>query len=127
MRELPVTPPADIDRRLPVWVALSELFLDTQLQPTDYRTIAAMLWDSGYTAEELRTIFDLEVTPAFAANLFSVAGEWTSWPEDAVRDIMISSLASTRKHAPINWLKRRWLRRHLDAEWDRVARLLMAA
>ncbi|HEV2817911.1 MAG TPA: hypothetical protein VGW40_11910 [Allosphingosinicella sp.] len=107
--------------RLPVWHAFSDLFLDTELQPGDYRRIADVARRSGYSPEELRLILESEVARAFAFNFLDVAGEWTSWSEDEVREIMARS---ERALPPMRWLRRRMFRRFLDAEWRKISALL---
>src|SRR4051812_21049006 len=46
-------PGEDLRRRRPVWEALSDLFLDTQLQEHDFRYIARVVAESGYTDHEV--------------------------------------------------------------------------
>lgn len=65
----------DFENRMPVWLALSELFLDAELLPTDIRRIAWLLDTSSYDRGALERILIEEVMPAFAPNLLSVAGE----------------------------------------------------
>lgn len=110
---------SEIERRLPVWHALSDVFLDTELQPCDYKWIAGVLKGSGYSPAELRAILQDEVAPAFITNLLSVAGEWTSWSEDEVRHIMLRSL---RRRVPmLKWMRKRLARRVVGDEWQRIA------
>lgn len=116
-----------IQRRLPIWQALSEVFLDTELQPDDHARIAAILGSSTFSPAELQSIFEREVAPAFLPNLLSVAGEWTPWSRDEVRAIMLASLHPAGI-APVAWIKkalRRCIvtlhRRHLAAEWRKIA------
>jgi hypothetical protein len=112
---------ADIDRRLPVWHALSQLFLDTEPQPQDYESIAARLRACGYPIQEIHRILLDEVAPAFGPNLASVAGEWAGWSESALRDLVLRSLrerdAPIRRILPI----RRAYRRHAETEWKKLA------
>lgn len=117
---------SDVEKRLPVWHALSDIFLDTELQPEDYCRIAAVLRSSGYSTVELRTIFEGEVAPAFAFNMVDVAGEWTSWTEAGVREIMLRSFERKRNVPPVPWLKRRIYRRHVAQEWSKLEQLLEA-
>lgn len=70
---------AEISERMPAWSALSEFFLDTQLQPTDYERIAAKLAATRYSISEMDDILNFEVYPACSGNLFSIAGEWTEF------------------------------------------------
>jgi hypothetical protein len=110
----------DIERRLPVWHAFSELFLDTELQPYDYRDIGKRLRASGYPREELKRILEDEVAPVFSSNLLSVAGEWTAWTEEEVEDIMKRSLRVRIGFSPFWWLRKRMFAGHLRAEWEKI-------
>lgn len=114
----------DIERRLPVWHALSDLFLDTELQQDDYNRIATVLRTSGIERAELQSILNEEVAPAFVFNLLDVAGEWCSWSAEQVRDIIVGSLRSRSGPKPLPWLKRRLFRRHLAKEWSKIQPLL---
>lgn len=72
-------PAVDLERRRPVWAALSELFLDTALQPEDLQRLADTLASSGYSRAELEQILRREVGPVLLPNLLSAAGEWASF------------------------------------------------
>ena len=111
----------EIARKLPVWHALSELFLDTELQPADYERIAAQLRASPYGAAEIGQILEDEVTPAFVTNLLSVAGEWAPWSEAEVREIMAGSL---RARGRLRWVERRLFRKYVAEEWVKILSLL---
>lgn len=71
-----------LDERFPVWNALSDFFLDTELDSSDYDRIAGILAESPYSTEELRDILSFEVTPVCRFNLFSIAGEWSGFDPD---------------------------------------------
>jgi hypothetical protein len=86
----------EIARRSPVWWALSDLFLDTELQPHDHRHIAEVIRRAGYSFAEAEAILRNEVAPVFITNLLSMAGEWVSWPEDFVRDRIMEHLEKRR-------------------------------
>jgi hypothetical protein len=80
------TPPRRFDetwiaQRQPLWVALSELFLDTELTPADRERIAQVMTDSGLSLRELRTVYAREVAPVVSANLCTVAGVWRGFDE----------------------------------------------
>ena len=115
---------AEIEKRLPAWHALSDLFLDTELQPTGYRHIARVLGSSGYSPAELRAILDEEVAPVFVSNLLSVAGEWAGWGEEDVCELMLHSLRRRWRLPLLSWLKRRIHRRHVAEEWAKIERFL---
>lgn len=113
----------DIERRLPVWHALADLFLDTGQRDEDYRRIAGRLAASGYDRVELRRILDEEVAPAFAFNLFDIAGQWGCWTEEQVLDL-VTRVAHEWK--PFSRVKRTLVRSHLDAEWAKLEPMLTA-
>ena len=70
---------AQIAERLPVWEALSEFFLDNELQPSDYERIAGVLAATNYTEDQLKDILIGEVYPVCRSNLLSVAGVWAGF------------------------------------------------
>ena len=79
--------PQDLPARRPVWEALSELFLDTDV--SDGRAWRAqVLAESPYTLDELQAILQDEVGPVCQSNLLGVAGVWTGfdpqWLEAAI-------------------------------------------
>ncbi len=108
---------AEIARRLPVWTALSDVFLDTELDPQEYSHIADVIRQSGYTAGEAEAIFRDEVAPAFSVNLWSVAGEWQGWPEDYVRERVLARRSSTLAKISSRLLHRRFL----NEQWALIA------
>jgi hypothetical protein len=75
-----------IEERMPVWSALSELFLDTELQPQDIERIVKQLADSPYTTPKIEEILRFEVTPPLKWNMMVVAGEWAGFDEDFLRE-----------------------------------------
>lgn len=84
-----MTPTDDqIAERLPVWEALSEFYLDTELEGGDYDRIAARLSASRYTEAQLEDILAYEVNPACKWNLYSMAGEWDGFHPDWLKEQM---------------------------------------
>jgi hypothetical protein len=76
---------AQIKERLPVWVALSEFFLDTELQPDDHERIARTLAASPYTESEIEGILIGEVCPILKWNMLPVAGEWACFDPEMLK------------------------------------------
>jgi hypothetical protein len=119
----------EIARRLPVWAALSNLFLDTQLQPDDHRRIAAAIRRAGYSTAEADAILRDEVTPVFHANLLSFAGEWVSWSDGDVRAAILEGL---RRRRTTFWPRFTWPGKFradrqtamVRKDWDKVKGLL---
>lgn len=110
----------DFAQRLPVWTAMSELFLDTQLDEADYERIAAVLRASPYDRGEIETILRTEVSPVFSVNLMQIAGEWEPWSEADVGTLMLAWL---RKRASRGWADRirTWIApERLPDDWSSV-------
>jgi hypothetical protein len=89
---------ARIERRKPVWAALSELWLDTELADDDLRRIAGVMGRSGYGVEELREIYLFEVAPVVSPNLWTVAGEWAGFDEGW---LFAAATRRARKRSPV--------------------------
>ena len=113
-------PENDIDNRLPVWVACSELCLDTALGEDGFRRIARVCAASPYSGADLDRIMCAEVWPAFGVNLLSVAGEWAGWDEAFVKERV---LQSQRRRWRIPW-KLNPLARSLRKDWAVVRTLV---
>ena len=73
--------PSDLACRRPVWLALSDLFLDTDVQLLQAHN-TRLLAGSAYSLDELDAILRDEVHPACAFNLCVVAGEWAGFEAD---------------------------------------------
>jgi len=108
----PPAPCDDLARRRPVWSALSELYLDTELAPADHARIASKLVESGYSAEQLEEILYRELHPLLHANLLSVAGEWAGFAEQWLENRI---LARGRRRAGFAIVPGKWMVRR---EWQ---------
>ncbi len=87
----------DLKLRKPVWSSLSQLWLDTELEEGDLNRIAKAMFESGYSIEVLRGIYEIEVAPIVYTNLLSPAGEWAGFDDEWLHEKIISSLNS-KKH-----------------------------
>lgn len=113
----------DLARRKPVWLALSEFYLDTELQPADFRRIRAVFDQSGYSEHEIRQIDYGEVGPVLYRNLLSVAGEWAGFDEDAVLAAVSKRAAKRvkiRSRHPAKWLWQKLIASFNDAHFQRA-------
>ena len=110
--------PETFEERMPVWTALSQLFLDTEQSEAEIAWIAGQLRQSPYNTAELEHILRDEVAPAFSPNLLSVAGEWAGWSEADIREIMTRSLRKSRG------IGRFFRVRIIPEEWPRIKALL---
>jgi hypothetical protein len=102
----------ELQRRKPLWTALSELWLDTELDPVDIQRIADVAMASGYSLSELNAIYLYEVAPVVSANLLVPAGAWQGFDEEWLH-------AEARKRAESRSL---WLRLWV---WIGLGRKLM--
>lgn len=84
-----------ISQRLPVWQALSEFFLDTELTESAYRSIAERLAESPYTLKEIQRILENEVYPVCRHNI-SVAGVWAGFDEAWIKEKMAPRIGKKR-------------------------------
>ncbi|WP_386068181.1 hypothetical protein ACFJIW_00740 [Tahibacter sp. UC22_41] len=77
----------DLAQRRPVWLAFSELFLDTDVEAL-LPSLAHDLAGSAYSEAELERILLEEVQPLLQWNLLSVAGVWDGfdpgWLEQSI-------------------------------------------
>ncbi|GAA4276552.1 DUF7079 family protein [Aquimarina mytili] len=71
-----------IEQRKPIWNVISEFYLDTELQKSDYDRISKTLIASGLNIEELKAIDLYEVFPVLKENVLSVAGIWNGFDEN---------------------------------------------
>ena len=113
----------EIERRAPVWRALSDLFLDTELDEADIAIIAETIRAAGFSADQAEEILRRDVAPVFWMNLIQVAGEWTPWSESQVRDLVCEHLRSRSRPRYLAWfdiLKSRRRMATVKPEWRQV-------
>ena len=112
----------DDDARIPVWNALSDLYLDTDVTLShDYivRTLAA----SPYPLDELHEMLMYDVHPALYWNLMSVAGEWAGFDEAW----LVERIATVRRQP--RWRRRitHWFARDIGAQWRTLEPMIRTA
>ncbi len=90
----------ELQRRRPLWTALSELWLDTEIDTVDIQRIAQVVAESNYSLAKLNEIYLYEVAPVVGANLLVPAGAWQGFDEEWLH-------AEARKRAESRSL---WLR-----------------
>lgn len=112
-------------KRLSVWKALSELFLDTELDQSSYRHIASEIEASGYSIQELEDILWQEVFPALADNLRIVAGEWAGFSDEWLQERILNVMNGAEK-GPGFWglTTVKQTRRIVSESWKEVRRCL---
>ena len=106
----------DLDSELKkVWLAMSELFLDTDIEPLKEH-IAKDLASTKYSVSELNTILKEQVAPAVATNLLSVAGVWQGFDQEALFEAILEIKSGKKKKPAFTWLGMRIAK----ADWDDV-------
>ena len=112
----------DTDARIPVWIALSDLYLDTEVS-TFHDGIAATLAASPYSLDALRDMLMDDVHPALYPNLLSVAGEWAGFDEAW----LIERIEAVGRRP--RWCRRmsRWFVRDIDTQWRALEPMIRAA
>lgn len=79
----------DLERRRPLWEALADLFLDTELQEYHYRFVATRVLESAYTATEVQEILWDEVFPVIEWNLRHPAGVWSGFRVESLQEAIL--------------------------------------
>lgn len=104
-------------QRQPVWLALSELYLDTELEEADFRRLALALAASGFSWHDIKLINYDEVAPVLWQNLLSVAGEWAGWDEASLVASLSERYTGTRHRCLGS--RRLWVRLvdYFTADW----------
>lgn len=128
-------PEQDIERRRPVWDALSSFFLDTELDDDQHRHIAQAIVASRYSPSEIQTILWEEVYPVVESNLSSLAGEWAGFDLDWMQQQILSGrhrrtllmrIAGALPYSPTRMVRQEWqellpfLPEHFRHEQDAV-------
>jgi hypothetical protein len=114
--------PAASDARIPVWTALSELYLDTDVAAfRDH--IASTLAASPYSLDALHEMLMYDVHPALYPNLISVAGEWAGFDQAW----LVERIAAVRRQPC--WRRRitRWFVRDIGVQWRTLVPMIQAA
>lgn len=116
-----MTESRSIKNKQQLWIALSELYLDTQLQPNFFLELAKRIYESPFSYKVVREIDKKEVFPVLYQNILSVAGVWDGLDEDW----LITSIL--KKNAKRNILSRAYYeflysrKQHLfREEWEQI-------
>lgn len=112
----------DIDARIPVWVALSDLYLDTDVT-LSYDHIVRTLAASPYPLDALHEMLMYDVHPALYMNLMSVAGEWAGFDETW----LLERIEAVRRQP--RWRHRisHWFARDIGVQWRALVPMIVDA
>ncbi len=104
--------PSELEARPPVWIALSELYLDTDVT-TSYAYIVHTLAASPYSTDTLHEILFDEVHPVLYHNLLSMVGVWAGFDEAWLVERVSRMAMRPRPRRRF----RRWIRLDIDTHW----------
>lgn len=111
---------ATLNQRKPLWIALSDLFLDTELQEYTLAHIAKTMKESGNSLDEIHDILMLEVLPVCIGNLHTLPGGiWTGFEEN---DLIKAIISAKRPNRFKRWLHRRNFKL-INDDWEKVLQL----
>lgn len=87
----------NLEERKPIWIALSNFYLDTELEEYALKSIAKKIIESPYSLKKVKEINTYELFPVLHYNLISVAGVWTGFDEDWLINRILDSLSKRNK------------------------------
>jgi hypothetical protein len=97
----------EISARLPIWEAMSELFLDNDNNPYEY--VARVCAASKFNIDELETILFEDIYPVLSPNLSITGFVWTGFDQEWLRERILSGSHPAKSwHAPPHKFFRRW-------------------
>jgi len=111
----------EVEARKPLWLAMSELWLDSEPDKGDFRRITGILSESDFSLNELNYIYHNEVVPAVYLNQLCPAGEWVSFDEDWLAEQIISRLRTESFWSKLIFQVRYRLR-FSSRQWRKVLR-----
>jgi len=86
-------------KRLNIWRALSELFLDTEIDNVTYHYILRTLSENNCSLVEAEKILWREVCPVLKINLNCITGVWDGWPDSWLLENLSNSDKTNAPHA----------------------------
>lgn len=116
--------PEWIAARRPLWAAMSELWLDTQLGPVELDYIARTMAESGLTDEALREVYLVELAPVLWPNLLATAGEWAGFDQEWLCERILRNLTHHPRRTRF-WSRFPLTRRMMTCAVEEYRRALM--
>lgn len=111
---------ANSDQKKKLWIALSNLFLDTELDDTAFCHIAGKIEESQLPLGEVTRILMEEVLPVCIPNLKCVAGEWSGFDEKW----LIDSIIKLKKPNAIQRALYKKDFKMIKEDWEKVLEIL---
>lgn len=118
----------EIEQRKPLWEALSDLWLDTEMQSYEHERRAELMTSSGFSFGEIERIFSEEVAPVVYKNLYTAVGVWDGFDTDWLYENILKNMEKQEK-SPIY---RAWVQstvgkflmtRMVQDDWKKIVEL----
>jgi hypothetical protein len=105
-----------LQKRKAIRIALSDLYLDTELTNGQLLHIARIFKESGFTLETIKEINYREVGPLLLNNVRSVAGEWAGFNANELHDMLEKALIlrNPRKESLVEKISGFFRKRSID-------------
>lgn len=84
----------EIEKRKPLWLAISDLWLDTEPVHSTRQMIVREMIASAYPLGEIECIYAQEVAPVVYSNLLSTTGIWSAFNADWLYGAIIKNLTA---------------------------------
>ncbi len=110
----------DENRELTLWRALSDLFLDTELQNDDYAFIARRLNSTSLPSEFIHQFLHRKVAPALMPNLWSMTGEWAGFSDKYLLGCIAYSNLQDISFGPSWWRRVNGTWSYAEGEWQKL-------
>jgi transposase-like protein len=117
----------EVEDRQIVWEAVSELWLDIELNDADLAYIAAILQGTKYSKMELQKIYQYEVAPAVFHNLLKKDGEPVAFNCDWLCERIIKKSTKKKFLHDLFFLKYIRSKQHtnlVEKNWKKILKLL---
>lgn len=110
----------NIKERQPIWIAISDFYIDSELQESDFEYISIKIKESPYSIEQIKQIDKEEIFPVLHSNLLYVAGVWTGFQEEWLiseitkkleKSNYFSRLINKMKYACLKWMYKDYWRK----------------
>ncbi len=120
----------EIEKRESLWLALSDLWLDTEPTELTYQAIVREISNSDYSFETAEKIMAEEVAPVVYSNLFNVfpGGTWNGFDAEWLNKAILQNLEKQEN----NPIYRAWARssagkfvmtKMVRDDWEKITKL----
>ncbi|MFA6248317.1 MAG: hypothetical protein WC615_15370 [Mucilaginibacter sp.] len=110
-------------QRRPVWIALSQFYLDTELDDLQLLDILKVIYESPYSIDEVKKIDFFEVYPVLKFNTYDPAGEWEGFDEDWLIDKIEKKIIGDKIFSrKLSGLRYWWAKKFTKDYWQKLDR-----